>query len=162
MIDEVFRLTALFVLEARTQVSFSALHRLIEQIAQTHGVTGPGLELLTVFSLHQPKGHMLQARAIGNPASPFGHLEHSRKVIGLTGIGHVDHPAGCITIGSCSEPITNCREIGCGVIEAPITLLHDHRQRLAVLAADPFQEDALCPVVGDQQTDLLQPIDHRR
>ena len=105
---------------------------------------------------------MLEAPTIRDPTRTVSHLEHPSEVIRLTGISHVDHPASLITIRRRREPITDRSQVSGGVVEAAITLLHDHGQRLAILATDPFQEDALCPVVGDQELGLLQPFDHCR
>ena len=41
---------------------------------------------------------MLQTGPLGQPTGAAGHLKHPRKVVGLTGIGHVHNPAGSITL----------------------------------------------------------------
>ena len=99
---------------------------------------------------------MLEPGALGNPSRAASHLEHTGEMVRLAGIGHIDHAAGAIAIGSGTEAVANRRQIGGGVVEAAIALAHDQRQRLAVLAAHPLQEHALGAVVGDEQASGIE------
>ena len=153
---EIVIFLAAFLRQAPAQIGLTALHRLIKQILEPHRVTGAGFELLAVVTLHQPEGHMLHPGAFRDPAGAAGHLEHAGEVMGLAGIGHVDHPAGAIARRGRREAIANRRQIGGGVVEAAIALLHDHRQGIAILALHPFEEDTLRPRIHHQQTSGLQ------
>ena len=104
---------------------------------------------------------MLDAAVGGYPTRPLGHLEHTGEVVGLTGIGHVDHPAGAITGRPRGEAITNRRQVGGGVVEAAIALLHDQRQGLAVLATHPLKKNAAGTGVDNQQPSSLEVVNHR-
>jgi hypothetical protein len=105
---------------------------------------------------------MLKTGPVGNPARPFSHLKHPSKVVGLACIGYVDHPLRRIPSWRGCKPKTNGSEIRGGVIKTTITLLHNHRQRIAVFAGHALKEHALGAVVGHQQVDRFQPVQHRR
>ena len=104
---------------------------------------------------------MLDAAVGGDPTRPLGHLEHPGEVVGLTGIGHIDHPAGAITGRPRGEAITNRRQVGGGVVEAAIALLHNQRQGLAVLTTHPLQKHAASAGVDHQQPSSLEVVNHR-
>ena len=91
---------------------------------------------------------MLQAAVRWNPAGPAGNLKHAGEVAGLAGIGYVDHPAGAIAGGWRREAIANGRQIGGGVVKAPIALLHDHRRQL--VGAALLQKYALGAAIAHQ------------
>ena len=99
MLDEGLVLAAVLLLEPTTQIRLGALHGLIQEIPQAHRVPGAGFQLLAVFPLDKTKGHVLQARTLGEPTGPAGHLEDSSEVVRLAGIGHVHNPAGAIAVG---------------------------------------------------------------
>ena len=100
---------------------------------------------------------MLEARTIGNPAGPLGHLEHPGEMVRLAGIGDVHHAPGSIPLRRCPKAVADRRQIRGGVGDAAVALLQDHRQRLAVLALHTLKEHALSTVIGDQQLSGLLP-----
>ena len=105
---------------------------------------------------------MLQPAVVGNPAGPPRHLEHAGEVAGLARVGHIDHPAGTIAGRRRGEAIADGGQVGGGVIEAAVALLHDHRQGLALLAAHPLEEHAAGALIGHQQAGGLQVGHHGR
>ena len=104
---------------------------------------------------------MLHTGALGDPAGTAGHLEHAGEVAGLAGVGDIDHPAGAITLRDRREAVADRGQVGGGVVEAAIALLHDQGQRLAVLAAHPLQKHATGTVIHHQQAGGLEVVDHR-
>ena len=105
---------------------------------------------------------MLETRPIGDPARPFRHLEHTSKVVGLASIGHVNHPLRRIPGRRRCKPVANRCEIRCGVVKTAITFLHDHGQRIAVFARHTLKKHALGAVIGHQQIDRFQTLQHCR
>ena len=160
MADEGLIFMAVLLRQAAAQVGLGALHRLIEQILEAHGVAGAGLELLAVLPLHQAEGHMLQAALLGNPAGPPRHLEHPGEVAGLAGVGHVNDAPDPIAGGRCGEAVADRGQVGGGVVEAAVALLHDHGQGLALLAAHPLKKHATGTLVDHQQAGGLQVGHH--
>ena len=73
---------------------------------------------------------MLQAGRRWHPAGPLGHLENPSKVGGLASVGHVNHAACAIARGT--QAVANRRQIGGGVVEAPIAFLHDQGKGFAL------------------------------
>ena len=155
--NEILLGLSLLLGHALHQITAGALHRFIQQVPQANGGAGAGFELLAVSTLNQTERHMLEAATRGHPTGPLRHLKHRRKVVRLARIGDIhDTLSSLAACSGAGQPLADSSQVGGGVVVAPIPLLNNERQGLAIFACHALQKHTAGAVVNGQQLSLLQ------
>jgi hypothetical protein len=114
-----------------------------------------GLEHLAIGPEHVAEGDVLAAHPLGQPSGHARHGVDHLEVLGLGSAHHVEQLVG-VQVG---HAVAQGREIGRGVAEALVALLHDQRQRLVVAVRETGREDAEGPAALDQQAQPVEVVD---
>mmetsp|Transcript_22764 Transcript_22764/g.40559 ORF Transcript_22764/g.40559 Transcript_22764/m.40559 type:complete len:255 (-) Transcript_22764:475-1239(-) len=133
----------LVVAQPRLDILASDAHGLVQQILELDRIPGPRRELLPVLPLHQSERDVFQRRVAGDESCLVGRGEHHLEVLRLPRIRHVQDAIGGLPALLRVElhAMPYGRHVGGGVIEPPVRLAHEHRERRSVPSHVPVQED---------------------